>query len=79
MFKVIEGGEGKLELLEVFARWHELWGLQVPSEVMGKAITCSDVVGDKGWCYLGIKLENVKEGEKLLDKHMKGFGGVVCM
>ncbi len=48
-------------------------------EVMGKAVTCLDLVGDKGWCYLGIKLENVKEGEKLLDKHMKGFGGVVCM
>ncbi len=46
---------------------------------MGKAITCSDVVGDKGWCYLGVGSKEVKQGEKLLDKHGKGFGGVVCM
>ncbi len=27
LVKVIEGGEGKLELMEIFARAHELWGL----------------------------------------------------
>ncbi len=26
LFEVMEGGKGKLELLEVVARGHELWG-----------------------------------------------------
>ncbi len=27
LFEVMEGGKGKLKLLEVVARCHELWGL----------------------------------------------------
>ncbi len=27
LFKMMEGGEGELELLEIFMRGHELWGL----------------------------------------------------
>ncbi len=51
LFKVMEGGKGKLELFEVVARWHVLWGLYVPLEVMGKAVTSLDAVGKKSWLY----------------------------
>ena len=47
----MEGGEGKLELLEVFTRQHELWGLQVPLEVMGKAVASLDAIGNMGFLY----------------------------
>ncbi len=38
-----------MELLVVIARAHELWGMEIPAEVMGKAVTCSNAVGDKVW------------------------------
>ncbi len=60
LFEVMEGGEGKLELLEVFARQHELWGLQVPLEVMGKAVTSVDVVEKKSWLYRHFRFQKVK-------------------
>ncbi len=31
LLEVMEGGKGELELLEVVAGGHELWGLWVPS------------------------------------------------
>lgn len=50
-FEVIEGGEGKLELPEVFKGWHELWCTWAPSEVIGKAVTGPNAIGDEsGWC-----------------------------
>ncbi len=36
--------KGKLKLLEVFTRGHNLWGLQVPAEEMGKAVAGMDAV-----------------------------------
>ncbi len=47
LLKVSKGGKGKFELLEIFTRGHELLGVSVHGEVMGKAVACLDAVWDK--------------------------------
>ncbi len=48
-------------------------------KVMGKTIASMDAVGDKGWCYLGVGSEKVKEGEELLDELVKGLMGAISL
>ncbi len=79
LFKAMEDGKSKLELLEVVARRHELWHLLISSEVIGKAVTGLDAVGDKnGWCQR-FRYQKMNEGEEFVDKIPERFGGFVCL
>ncbi len=56
-----------MEFAEVIVGCHELWGSQVPSEIMGQAIPGSDAMWDVCRQNGGKKFLEIDEGEKLSD------------
>ncbi len=71
MFELLEGCKGKLELLEVVARGHKVWGPQVLAKVMGNV-----AVNDSWWDWYVVS-QAIGEGEELLHEIVERHGGVI--
>ncbi len=74
--EVMEGGKGKFELFEIFAKRHELGGSVGGNGQGSRLLGC--VLG-QGLVFLDFGSQEVKEGEESLGKPKKGLGGVVCL
>ncbi len=49
---MIKGGERELKLMTIVTYWQQMRILQVLAEIVGKAIACSDSVGDIVQCVV---------------------------